>query len=330
MSLANCLVINEQWSLEQVAHQIAGNAGVDDQVKFLELLADLEANPDFKHRAILALFKKLALEDGESSARETWQACASELGLQAATQEEIERTRDIYEGPLVAIDDDALTSPPTVHQSAGIWVEAWVWVQAPRPQTETHKAEIPDNELEEIIQAIRDEHKQGEGDVADAIADVISRQGFVVMSSEHYVELTRETHEPAISTEPASLTPDLSECVQELGYSFAAWQTAVGDGDDTESWAALTRIRNGIRTIWNLKPPTWNFKLPNKRQVVEIEIRGGIGEVTKCPDGVEVSIVDWDNLKVGACPFCDVNLPDFARYCPECGERFPSSLLWTR
>lgn len=254
-----------------MAHQIAANAGIDDQVAFLELLADLvPPSGEFGHRGILALFKQLALDAGESSAAETWRACAHELGFQEVAQDEIIRAQNLYAGTHVAVDDDALMSKA----DGGAWIQAWVWLDEDKP------IEL----LEETLQA---------------------------------------THEPEISTEPVSLTPDLSECVQELGYSFAAWQTAVGNGDDTESWVALARIRSGIRTIWNLKPP-------NKRQVVEIEIRGGIGEVTKCPDGVEVSIVDWDNLKVGACPFCDVNLPDFARYCPECGERFPSSLLWTR
>ena len=42
--------------------------------------------------------------------------------------------------------------------------------------------------------------------------------------------------------------------------------------------------------------PVWDclMKVRNKKKVV-IEVLGGVAEVTQCPEGVEVEIIDHDN-----------------------------------
>ena len=37
----------------------------------------------------------------------------------------------------------------------------------------------------------------------------------------------------------------------------------------------------------------------NKRNLVKIEIKGGIAELVRKPSGVVVEIIDWDNIEHG-------------------------------
>ena len=47
----------------------------------------------------------------------------------------------------------------------------------------------------------------------------------------------------------------------------------------------------------------------NKKNTVIIEVNGGVADVTYCPEGIDVVIVDHDNLDEG-----------YSDYCPNCGE----------
>ena len=56
--------------------------------------------------------------------------------------------------------------------------------------------------------------------------------------------------------------------------------------------------------------------MPKVRRVI-VEVRGGVAEVTSCPDDIDVHIVDYDNAEAGACPECGTDLEDGK--CSECG-----------
>lgn len=50
------------------------------------------------------------------------------MSTEHATRDEIDEARSLYERDDVNIDDDALVS----RADEGVWVQAWVWVPAPR------------------------------------------------------------------------------------------------------------------------------------------------------------------------------------------------------
>lgn len=63
----------------------------------------------------------------------------------------------------------------------------------------------------------------------------------------------------------------------------------------------------------------------DKMSLIIVEVLGGIADVTKCPEGIDVCIIDWDSLENGQCPFCGNDSFDGIsddKYCISCGVEF--------
>ena len=66
---------------------------------------------------------------------------------------------------------------------------------------------------------------------------------------------------------------------------------------------------------------------------VEIHVRSGVAEVMYCPDGVNVSIIDWDNIEDADWFYSDgsltMELPsDCVRECSHFGDCFDDVKFW--
>jgi hypothetical protein len=74
---------------------------------------------------------------------------------------------------------------------------------------------------------------------------------------------------------------------------------------------------------WERCADVSKFPNGNGKLHVQVEVTGGVAEVTQCPQNVEVSILDWDNLENGGCPYCgSENFDDSGDpvKCLDCGE----------
>lgn len=76
------------------------------------------------------------------------------------------------------------------------------------------------------------------------------------------------------------------------GIECVAYPTAMGPLGETTpdilSWCATAMIAAGTATP---------FPAKIERPKVVVEVSGGVAEVTQCPDGVEVEIIDYDDLE---------------------------------
>jgi hypothetical protein len=76
---------------------------------------------------------------------------------------------------------------------------------------------------------------------------------------------------------------------------------------------------------WNRCAGVAKFPNGNGKLHVQVEVTGGVAEVTQCPPNVKVSILDWDNLENGGCPYCgSENIDDdpdaVQAVCYDCGK----------
>lgn len=61
-----------------------------------------------------------------------------------------------------------------------------------------------------------------------------------------------------------------------------------------------------------------------EHEVIIISVLGGVAEIVECPDHIQENlyIIDWDNLEVGWCPLCNIQLHDEDFTCPNCKTDF--------
>ncbi len=104
-SILEAVVITEKWTLEQIAHQINANAGRDEQIAFIGLLADLEGESSFEVQVIKALFKRLAqcAEDEEYALINALRRlvpcpfCGGELGEPEIDHDDVGHSRCVWD-----------------------------------------------------------------------------------------------------------------------------------------------------------------------------------------------------------------------------------------